>query len=295
MSDDTRNDAPVGDLDLATRLESLDDFFDDDEDMDAEPGPLPNSGKYSGSTVDGREHLYEQQIYPLLHKSLTRNASVSSLQTGFSDRTSPSREPMIMTPTAFMHSNEPSLTYSSSRTNSTSSTATITPALALSHLRPALHARSQTSPNATGNAFAQHSDLLMSPPGTAVSTDTMYDDLGFLSDDDGSMNLSPQQLSQFPPLTTSNSYQNFASSPHSASTTSLQNYGQGNSTPHIQRPSGLRSGFRSGIRRLTGGGGDAKESAQRREMIRRDLQERSPQVPKVPDHYLAANPKSSDL
>jgi hypothetical protein len=340
MSDDTRDEAmPPGQLDLTSRLESLDDFFDDDEDMDAEPGPLPNAGKYSTTTVDSREHLYEQQIYPMLQKSLTRNASVSSLQTGFSDglRVSPSREPIVMTPTAFMHMNDSSSTLlgSGTRTNSTSSTATITQGSVIAQLRPALHTRSQTSPNTTGNAFAQNSDLLMSPPGTAISTDSFLDDLGFLSDDDGSLpsgrpsgdkrpagwertaldsdlrpyqnqnshhqvylpgNGSVQQLSaQFPPLTTSHSYNNFPSSPHSASTTSLNTYGQGHSTPHIQRPSGLRSGFRSGIRRLTGGGGDAKESAQRREMIRRDLHERSPQVPKVPDHYLSVNPKSADL
>ena len=59
-----------------------------------------------------------------------------------------------------------------------------------------------------------------------------------------------------------------------------------------------RSRFRSGMRRLTGGGGDAKEGAKTREAIKLALQ-KSPQVPKVPDIYLvnakSSDPKSADL
>jgi hypothetical protein len=54
-----------------------------------------------------------------------------------------------------------------------------------------------------------------------------------------------------------------------------------------------RTRIRSGMRRLTGGGGDAREGAKTREAIKQALQ-KSPQVPKVPDIYLV-NPKSADL
>jgi hypothetical protein len=52
-----------------------------------------------------------------------------------------------------------------------------------------------------------------------------------------------------------------------------------------------RSRIRSGMRRLTGGGG-GKDGERTREAVRLALQ-KSPQVPKVPDIWLV-NPKSAD-
>jgi hypothetical protein len=227
MSDDTRGgDGHVGDLNM--KLEALDDFFDDDTSEFPPPAaPSHALGRLGGSSVDVRENLYEQQTFPILHKSLTRNASVSSFQNGFSDlRVSPSREAMIMTPGAF----------TVNRTG-------VVPILKPS--RPTMHARSATSPAANQN----------SPPGTAISTDeAIVDDFAF-SDDDIST---------------------------------------GRPSGNEKHPrQGLRSGFRSGIRRLTGGGGDSKDSARTREAIRAQLN-KSPEVPKVPDMYLI-NPKTSDF
>lgn len=135
-SEDTRGDSHIGEL--VMKLDSLDDFFEDDDDAETLTD-LPNftsnsrytNGPYSN---DMRENLYDQQTAPILHKSLTRNASVTSFQSGFiSDvKLSPSRDPGVMTPGAF----------SSFASSVASSVASHIPS------RPGLHARSVTSPSA---------------------------------------------------------------------------------------------------------------------------------------------------
>ena len=104
-SEDTRGESHIGELVL--KLDSLDDFFDDDDD-DETLTDLPNvtsSSRYMNGPYshDTRENLYDQQTAPILHKSLTRNASVTSFHTGFiSDvKVSPARDPGVMTPGAF--------------------------------------------------------------------------------------------------------------------------------------------------------------------------------------------------
>ena len=240
MSDDTRGEGHMGDL--VSKLESLDDFFDEGSNTaTAMSAPNRSPTRPTGSTVDARENLYDQQTFPILHKSLTRNASVSSLHTGFADmRMSPSREAMVMTPTAFTADHAINLT-------------------SIQHtVRPTLHTRSITSPAVNQTT----------PPDTAVSidSDTLVDE--HFSDDDLSVGGRPSTGERREPFNMS--VESLAS-----------------------RAQGLRVGLRSGIRRLTGGGGDARENAKMREAIRRELQ-KSPKVPKVPDMYLQ-NPKSSDL
>lgn len=124
MSDDTRVDGNMGEL--AMKLDSLDDFFDEQGDTTSPLGS-DGMGRYSGGGIEERENLYDQQALPILHKSLKRNASVTSFQTGFAThelRYQPPREPTVMTPAAFAQS---------------------------AHLasRPGLHNRSVTSPVAT--------------------------------------------------------------------------------------------------------------------------------------------------
>lgn len=251
MSDDIRGEGHMGDL--AAKLESLDDFFDEgtsSSSATATSGHTSNSNlaaHLSGTTVDDmRENLYDQQTFPILHKSLTRNASVSSLNTGFADmRVSPSREAMhVMTPTAFMASEQRLLDIQAT-------------------VRPALHARSVTSP-AVNQPY-------ITPPDTAVSidSDTLVDDSGF-SDDDLSIERPSTSDAVRKPQAPDGEF--------SAGTIK-------------ERAQGLRSGFRSGIRRLTGGATD-KESIAARERIRREMQ-RSPKVPKVPDW--ARQPGSSEI
>ncbi|CAN9189232.1 unnamed protein product [Alternaria alternata] len=243
-SEDTRGDSHIGEL--VMKLDSLDDFFEDDDDAETLTD-LPNfssSGRYGNGPYahDMRENLYDQQTAPILHKSLTRNASVTSFQSGFiSDvKLSSARDPGVMTPGAF-----------SSFANS--STGALPPT---SHPRPGLHSRSVTSPS------APNQPQRISP---SLSSTTLDEQNEPFSDDEYSAGRS--------------------SSTDKGGTFSLEN---------IIKPVAhdTRSRFRSGMRRLTGGGGE-KEGAKTRDAIKLALQ-KSPQVPKVPDIYLV-NPKSADL
>ncbi|KAH0041443.1 cell morphogenesis protein-like protein, partial [Aureobasidium melanogenum] len=92
MSDSIRADGSMSELVL--KLDSLDDFFDDRK-------PITTREASRGS-IENRENVYEQQTLPILHKSLKRNASVTSFQNGFSDtRFALAREPVVMNPGAF--------------------------------------------------------------------------------------------------------------------------------------------------------------------------------------------------
>ncbi|KAH0385133.1 cell morphogenesis protein-like protein, partial [Aureobasidium melanogenum] len=95
MSDSIRADGSMSELVL--KLDSLDDFFDDRK-------PITTREASRGS-IENRENVYEQQTLPILHKSLKRNASVTSFQNGFSDtRFALAREPVVMNPGAFASS-----------------------------------------------------------------------------------------------------------------------------------------------------------------------------------------------
>ncbi|OAL45263.1 cell morphogenesis protein-like protein [Pyrenochaeta sp. DS3sAY3a] len=242
-SEDTRGDSHIGEL--VMKLDSLDDFFEDDDDAETLTD-LPNfssSGRYMNGQYahEMRENLYDQQTAPILHKSLTRNASVTSFQSGFiSDvKLSPARDPGVMTPGAF---------------SSFAASVNSLPPTSMPN-RPGLHARSVTSPSAPNQLQR------VSP---SLSTTTLDEHGEPFSDDE------------------------YVS-------------GRNNSTDktfhleNIVKPAAqdARSRFRSGMRRLTGGGGDSKDGMKTREAIKLALQ-KSPQVPKVPDIYLV-NPKSADL
>ncbi|KAF2750504.1 cell morphogenesis protein-like protein [Sporormia fimetaria CBS 119925] len=165
-SEDTRGDSHIGEL--VMKLDSLDDFFEDDDDDTETLTDLPNTsifgknryggGSYSNTNnaIDARENLYEQQTAPILHKSLTRNASVTSFQSNFADmKLSHIRDPGVMTPGAF-----------------TAYGAVVPSTAAIP--RPGLHSRSVTSPSAPN----QHSHL---SPGFPTAVDDVYD---AFSDDD---------------------------------------------------------------------------------------------------------------
>lgn len=117
------NNTDGGMGDLLTKLNSLDDFFDDTTD-----GENDDPNRYSTLTIapytqdlDSDTELYDQETAPILQRTLARTASISSLHTAAIDqRTYPS----VMSPTAF-----------------TSPTATTVPPQ-----RPALHSQSITSP-----------------------------------------------------------------------------------------------------------------------------------------------------
>ncbi len=122
LSDEVRGESNMGEL--VMKLDSLDDFFEDDSgSQQIFPGqPRSNIPDFSFEQIDSGANLYDQQTLPILRKSLGRTVSVSSFQTGFTDsRTSAPSDPKVMTPTAF-------------------TTPPVPP------VRPGLHARSVTSP-----------------------------------------------------------------------------------------------------------------------------------------------------
>ena len=97
MSDDERGDGNMGEL--VQKLDSLDDFFDDNT-----ASPMLNSQSNAAFTdfvsdsVD-ESRIYDQQTLPILQRTLARTNSTSSLHTGFVDGRP--RDPLVMSPTAF--------------------------------------------------------------------------------------------------------------------------------------------------------------------------------------------------
>lgn len=243
-SEDTRGDSHIGEL--VMKLDSLDDFFEDDDDAETLTdlptiiGPRYNNAPYA---YDARENLYDQQTAPLLHKSLTRNASVTSFQSGFISevKLSPARDPGVMTPGAFNTFGYPAV-YAHQPSQA--------PA------RPGLHARSVTSPSAPNQTQR------ISP---AMSSTALDEQSESFSDDEYSSGR--------------------------AGSTDKSNFSLEIGTKPAAQDK--RSRIRSGMRRLTGGGGDKQDGARTREAIKMALQ-KSPQVPRVPDIY-RVDPKSAEM
>ena len=139
------NVVDVGTTDLISKLDSLDQFFD--ETLSSETGiqkPYPTQSTHiSQRDPDCGADLYDRQTAPILHKTLARTASVTSLQNGFSDLHRPARDPAVMTPTDFSAPNRPGL-HSRSVTS---------PANSL--LRPANNASDLLSDDETDETFSE--------------------------------------------------------------------------------------------------------------------------------------------
>jgi len=144
------NNLEIGDM--ASKLDSLDDFFDD---------AMPTNDKYrsgySDITIKGYSpgtdvgaDLYDQQTAPILQRSLA-GEEMNSLHNSFSDTGAYPRDPAIMTPAAF---------------------STGQGSIPLS--RPTLHSRSITSP----------SNTFLTRNGIDMSTDEEPDEI--FSDDERS-------------------------------------------------------------------------------------------------------------
>ena len=140
MSDEGRVDGHIGDL--VMKLDSLDDFFDDNHQSpvsdDQSSRTITESG-FPGEGFESGAQLYDEQTLPILHQSLAQTSSTTSFQNGFADMrpTLMSREPNsnAMNPGAF-------------NVGSTS--------------QPSMHSRSVTSPSAPasfqGNSATYLSD-----------------------------------------------------------------------------------------------------------------------------------------
>ena len=117
--------------DLVSKLDSLDDFFEDSLMSES----TTNNRPLSAMTItgyrpdaDGQADLYDQQTAPILRK-LSRTASVTSLQYGFTEHHASSSRDPVMSPAAFAPNPTPAQTQ-----------ATPLP------VRPTLHSRSATTP-----------------------------------------------------------------------------------------------------------------------------------------------------
>ena len=84
MSDEARSASNIGG-DLFTKLDSLDDFFDDPPDNQHKDDDTRSSltvTEYTPESFESGTQLYDEQILPILHQASTN----TSLPNGFSDR-----------------------------------------------------------------------------------------------------------------------------------------------------------------------------------------------------------------
>ena len=139
MSDDLRGESTMGDL--VSKLDSLDDFFDDISTSSPSEGRSSRTiTEFSPDAFESGAQLYDEQILPILHQA----SNNTSFQNGFPDRTPMmSREGSAntMNPGAFNIGGTPG------------------PAAILLSNRPALHSRSITSPSAPASYSPQLADF----------------------------------------------------------------------------------------------------------------------------------------
>jgi hypothetical protein len=129
MSDGGREGGSIGDL--VTKLDSLDDFFDEPSSphTDDDRESSRTITEFTPESFESGTQLYDEQILPILHEASTSNAS---FQNGFADR--PIRDANTMNPGAFSAS--------------------------IPTARPPLHARSVTSPSMPASFQGQPGDGL---------------------------------------------------------------------------------------------------------------------------------------
>lgn len=153
------NDLEIGNL--ASKLDRLDDFFDDDMATDDKyrSGYSDITIKGYSPSLDVDADLYDQQTAPILQRSLAGDET-NSLHNSFADTGAYARDPAVMTPAAFTTGPTP-----------------------VSLSRPTLHSRSITSPSHTA----------LTRNGTDTSTDEEPDEI-FSDDERSSGNNGPARL-----------------------------------------------------------------------------------------------------
>lgn len=229
MSDDARGleHAPMGDL--ISKLDSLDDFFDDL----SSTGP-PSEGRssrtiteFSPDSFDSGAQLYDEQILPILHQASANNNNnniTAAFQSGFADRpslfsgggpgpavvagstTSSPISPSMMHPATFGSISSivgggdtgggPGGVVITSPTASITSTSTSTSQLRpflMTNIRPGLHARSITSPSAPASYLANIGDFTSDDDGGGMAE--YPEDIGVFSDNDEDQYQYPQRPS----------------------------------------------------------------------------------------------------
>ena len=300
---ETSTDNNMGDL--MSKLDSLDDFFDDPAvDGDSENGTI--SAHYSDLHENGA-NIYDQQTAPILRQSLNRTASTSSFHNGLAESRIPvhphtQQMPVVMNPGAFTNP----------------APLSIPAPQASGPVRPGFHGRSVTSP---ANNFAllqsmQPPNMSDYPTSFSEQAKTSFSDdeeKNFSTDGyDTDVVLSDSETS-FPALVTHTDGINGSAytspstyTPSSATTipTSATSY---NSVPRSTisatgeaNPFSFE-GMRRGMRRLTGGRDRDKGARSRAVSPAPSLGPTSatlplsgsPRVPKVPAEYLNGIPSLS--
>ncbi|KAI0018378.1 cell morphogenesis N-terminal-domain-containing protein [Xylariomycetidae sp. FL0641] len=256
MSDEMRGEANVGDL--ITKLDSLDDFFDDMSQTS------PSEGRSSRTVTEFTPESYESgarlydDVLPILHQASNNS---SSFQNGFVDRLPISREgnANTMNPGAF----NPSPTS-----------------------RPGLHARSITSPSAPASYQPKFADF--------TSDDELTEDVFSDGDEEhymrGGLPAAPPLPPNMAPSSAANPAKEGGGGGSNHSTTSSTNTAVEGSffLENMIKP--IKQSTRSHMRRLTGG--RSRDAERQRELFRAGagasagLQQFSPQVPKVPNSFL---------
>lgn len=253
---DTQTDGNLGEI--VQRLDSLDDFFDENDFGFQNPSfsTLSEIRGYPGSFADTSASLYDQQTAPILRKSLARTPSSSSFHNGLAETSRPPTRLEGMLPMT-----SPGL----------GQAPTSVPGAAGSGLRPVMHSRSVTSP---ANPLINHTPSLS----TTSMTPHLIMENTLLSDSDVEESFS--DLDERATL---------HSSSRSTSAALPRKGSEGTSS--------LESMIRSGMRRLTGGTASGREKERQRDLLRAHQRAaaqtaNSPRVPKVPAEYLTGSVSS---
>ena len=250
--------------DLLTKLNSLNDFFDDTLDpSDDDPSNRYSSATITPYTQDSDVDFYDQETGPILDQTLARTASVTSFHNGYAEaQQRRPQDPAVMTPGAF--SPPPSAGNHSAQPLPQ---------------RPSLHSRSVTSP---ANNIAPH----------------LHGVNELLSDDDVDETFSEDERATGHNNTSGHGGGGYTGSRLLGSTSlhraqsSLRKL-----APGLSSSSGA-NGTGSTAASASVGLGDGKDYRQRG-LLRAQSQSRnhghqpaSPRVPKVPDAYLKMSERS---
>ncbi|KAK7956255.1 uncharacterized protein PG986_005477 [Apiospora aurea] len=270
MSDDVRNEGPSG-ADLVTRLDSLDDFFDDLSQSPPSEGRSSRTiTEFSPEGYESTTQLYDEQILPILHQA----SSNTSFQNGFVDRPPPAGFSPRDMPSSANTMNPGAFSIAANNQNSGNlMTTTI--------VRPPLHNRSITSPSAPASYTPQMGDSF-------TSDDELTEDVFSDVDDAATLAGSGSAGSVSGSGSGGNQYSGAGAGGGGALGAAGEN---GNFfLESMIRP--VKQATRSHMRRLTGG--RSREAERQRDLFRTQQlgQISSPQVPKVPNSYLMKSPDS---
>jgi hypothetical protein len=158
MSDEGRAENNISDL--VMKLDSLDDFFEDNVMSPTSDGRSSRTITEAGFNGEGYEsgaQLYDEQTLPILHQSLARTSSIASFQNGFAD----------MRPSTAMSTQQPAMNPGAFNIGPTP--------------RPGMHSRSVTSPSAPASSSSQ---LTLVPLSTYTSDDDYIEEVFSDGDED---------------------------------------------------------------------------------------------------------------